>query len=89
MFNSLKLRMIVTITGIVVVSLVTTTFFLWQRTKHELSYAVEKNALNLLEATKNHVESQHNSILYQKSVVLSRRKIELKNVYSTQLCIVI
>lgn len=78
-FNSLKSRIITAIAGALVVSLLFTTFFFADRAKHELSEAIEGNALNLLEATKNHVESQHNSILYHKTHILSRRKIELKN----------
>ncbi|MCZ4695055.1 cache domain-containing protein [Ancylomarina euxinus] len=78
-FNSLKSRITITITGILVVSLLFTTFFFASSAKRELSNAIEANALNLLEATKNHVESQHNSILYHKTFVLERRKNELKN----------
>ena len=78
-FNSLKSRILITITGIVVVSLTLTILFFGQRAKRELSDTLEGSALNLMEATKNHVESQYNSILYHKSVMLSRRKTELKN----------
>ncbi|MGZ2368388.1 cache domain-containing protein [Ancylomarina sp. YFZ004] len=78
-FNSLKSRIIIAITSVLVVSLLFTTFFFANRSKRELSEAIEGNALNLLEATKNHVESQHNSILDHKAFILSRRKIELKN----------
>jgi len=77
--NSLKSRIIIAVTGIVFASLAITTFFLVQRAKKELSNAIEGNALNLLEATKNHVSSQHSSILYHKEAMLSRRKSELKN----------
>ncbi|MBI9088384.1 MAG: cache domain-containing protein [Desulfobacterium sp.] len=79
MFNSLKSRIILSITGIVVFSLAITIFFFKQRAEYELSDAIEVNALNAVEATKNYVELQHKSILYHKSVMLSRRKIELKN----------
>jgi PAS domain S-box-containing protein len=78
-FNSLKSRIIISITAIVILSLSVTTFFIQQRAKQELSNALESNALNMLEATLNQVESNHNSILYHKSVMLSRRKIEIKN----------
>ncbi len=79
MFNSLKSRIIISITGIVFISMAITAFFIEQKSKQVLSAAIEENAVNLLEATMNHVESQYNSILYYKSVMLSRRKIELKN----------
>lgn len=77
--TSLKSRIILSITGIVVLSLAITTFLIVDRVKFELSGAIEGNALNLLEAKKIHVESQYNSILYHKSVMLARRKMELKN----------
>lgn len=78
-FSSLRSRIVISITGIVVISLAITTFFFQQQAKRELLYSIEGNALNLLKATQNHVESQYNSILYHKAAMLSRRKIELKN----------
>jgi len=78
-FNSIKARIIISITGIVIISLAITTIFLEQAFKQELTNAIRENAQNLLEATINQVESQYNSILYQKKVMLARRKIELKN----------
>ncbi|MCP4118821.1 MAG: PAS domain S-box protein [Desulfobacteraceae bacterium] len=78
-FNSLKSRIIISITGIVVTSLAITIFFFEQRVKQELSDAIETNAFNSVGATRNYVELQHKSILYHKTVMLTRRKIELKN----------
>ena len=40
---------------------------------------MEQNALNLLKAVKNHVDSQYNSIIYHKKNLILRRKMELKN----------
>lgn len=77
--KSLKWRIIVSITGIVAILLAITTLFFEYRAKKELSEVIEHNAFSLLDATKNHVESQYNSILYHKSVMLARRKQELKN----------
>ena len=77
--KSLKSRIIFAVTGIVAISLAVTIFFFGQSIKRELANSFENNALNMLEATKNHVESQHKSILYHKKITLSRRKIELKN----------
>jgi len=79
LFKSLKSRIIIANTGVLIVSLVIITLFFSYKAKQELSESTEVNALNLLDATKNHVESQHNSILYIKEVILSRRKIELQN----------
>ncbi len=77
--NSLKWRIVIAITGVVAMSLVVTTFFIQQRAKSALSDEIESNAHGLLQATKKHVESQYKSILYHKTVMLERRKIELKN----------
>ena len=60
-FKSLKSRIIVSIVGIVLISLGITTFFLGRWAKYELTDAIEANALSLLEATKNQLESQYNS----------------------------
>ncbi len=78
-FKSLKSRMIISMTGIVVISLTITTFFLIQKTKHELSLEIEENAKSLMKANLNQVESQYNSILYHKNAMLERRENELKN----------
>lgn len=77
--KSLKWRIIVCITGMVAILLAITIFFFEYVVKKELSDVIEYNAFSLLDATKNHVKSQYNSILYHKSVMLARRKIELKN----------
>ncbi len=78
-FNSLKSRIIISVAGIVIASLAIIIFFFGREAGSELSDAIDANALNLLNATKNHVESLHNSIAYHKTVMISRRKKELKN----------
>lgn len=80
--STLKSRIMISISGIVFVSLAITTIFFEVKSKGVLSDAMEEHALNLLQAKTHHVESQYNSILYQQSNILSRRKIELKN-YTT------
>ncbi len=77
--NSLKSRILASITGIVLISLAGTTIFFEEKIKHELSAALEENALNLIGATRNHVESQYNSILYHKTATMDYKKQELKN----------
>lgn len=78
-FNSLKSRIIASTIGIVIVSLAVTIGFLYFRVTAELSQAFDDNARNLLEATISHVDTQHRGIVYHQSVMLSRRKTELKN----------
>ncbi len=77
--SSLKSQIIISITGLVFLSLAITTVFFGQYAKNELSEALEINALSFAESTKNNVESQYNSILFNNNAVLARRKIELKN----------
>ncbi len=77
--KSLKSRIVTSVTGIILISLSITIFFFWQRAQYELSDTIEGNALSLLEATKNHVESQYNSILYYETALLSRRKSDIKD----------
>ncbi len=77
--NSLKWRIIVVISGIVAISLIVPAVFIQHMAKDALAEEVEKNAFGMLNATTEQVESQYNSILYHKSSMLERRKIELKN----------
>lgn len=81
-FNTLKFRILISIIGIVTLSLVATISFFLLETKEELSESLEDNALRVLDATKYHVESQYNSINYHKSIMIARRKEELKNAVS-------
>jgi len=78
-FNSLQTRITLSIIGIVAISLLLTVAFFSSKAKQELAHAMDENAINLLNATKNQVESQYNSIQYYKKAMLRRRKIELKN----------
>ena len=78
-WNSLQTRITLSITGIVAISLIITVAFFSSRAKQELSNAMDENAINLLNATKNQVESQYNSIQYYKNAIINRRKKELKN----------
>ncbi len=78
-FSSLKSRIILSVTGLVLCSIIIVTVFFSQKTKQVVQNNLESTALGLLEATRNHVESEYNSIIFHKSAMLSRRKIELKN----------
>jgi len=78
-FSSLQSRIMIAVTGVVILAIMLILLFLGIETKKELSMAMEENAINLLNATKNQVESQYNSIQYYKTSMLHRRKLELKN----------
>lgn len=77
--RSFKGRLVVAVTGIVLFSLTITASFLQQVAKDELSSTIRTSALSVLEATRNNVESQHNSILYHEQSLLKRRKKELRD----------
>ena len=78
-FFSLKTRITVAIIGVLIISLSTITFFIINEVKHEMASAINDNAMNLLDATRNHVESLHSSILYHEKIMFARREIELQN----------
>jgi len=78
-FFSLKTRITVAIIGVLIISLSTITFFIINEVKHEMASALNDNAMNLLDATRNHVESLHSSILYHEKIMFARREIELQN----------
>jgi len=78
-FFSLKTRITVAIIGVLIISLSTITFLIINEVKHEMASALNDNAKNLLDATRNHVESLHSSILYHEKIMFARREIELQN----------
>ena len=77
--NSLRSRIIVFMASTIILAISGVTIFFSINTKRELSNALKDNAYNLLNATKNQVESYYNSIIYYKKSMINRRKIELKN----------
>jgi PAS domain S-box-containing protein len=79
MFGSLKSRILVTIIGVVSIFIATSSLFYKHSALKALSDSLDNNALNLLDAIKSNVATQHNSILYFQNAMLTRRKIELKN----------
>lgn len=78
-FDSLQSRIALAISGIVFLLMTFIVIFFSIEAKRELSEAFEKNALNLLTATRNQVESHYNSIQYYRTAMTERRKRELKN----------
>ncbi|MGD9210730.1 MAG: cache domain-containing protein, partial [Desulfobacteraceae bacterium] len=78
-FKSLASRIIISTIGIVVVTLTVITLFFNKKLTDELSGEFEKNAMNMIQVTKNQVESHYNNITFYQSVMLNRRKAELKN----------
>ncbi len=79
LIKSLRSNLIIAFTGILIISLLVTTFFLGRIINKELSGAIDENALNLLDANKNLVESQYNNIKHYNETLFSVEKIEIKN----------
>ncbi len=65
--------------SVVILALIFDMLFIEYLVKRSLKEELENNALNLLEATYNNVETQYRNILFYKSSMLERRKIDLKN----------
>ncbi len=82
MFLSLRARILVVVTGIVVFTTMTIMFLVQTKAVNEISSIHNENAKNLLHTVMLNVENQYKSILYHKSTVLELRKSELKNIMS-------
>ena len=78
-FRSLKSRMIISVISLVVISLFVVTLLLEHWARGELGHQIEENAINLLNATRNHVESAFHGIQRYKNAMYQRRQIELKD----------
>lgn len=78
MLNSLRSRIIIFFTILIVLSTVMLALLFGIKASKELVLSYEKNAENLLEATYNHLITQHQSILFHTENTLKYRKIELK-----------
>ena len=69
--NSLQSRILLSIAAIVSISLAILSIAIGISAKKELYTSLENNALNLLNATKNQVESHYNSINYYKEAMVN------------------
>ncbi|MBI9109024.1 MAG: cache domain-containing protein [Spirochaetales bacterium] len=78
-FNSLKTRIIFSILGILIMSLIGTTLFSGYRAKLEIAGVFEDYALDHSDMTRNFVESQYDSIINYRIKMQDRRKTELQN----------
>ncbi len=88
MAKPLRSRFVRTTMGVVAVAFVITAFFMVRQTARELTLQMEEEVQGRIRTLKNHVQSQHNSMLYHRSIVLERRKQELKNNISMAVTIV-
>ncbi len=77
--KSLKTRIIVSILGILIISLISLTLLFNYKATQEIAEVFETYALDHRDMAKKYVESQYDSIRYHESAVLNRRKQELKS----------
>ncbi len=78
MLNSLKSRIIFTISGIIIISFIIKTVIIGYIAESKMEEAFENNAMNLLNATTNLVKVEYNSIQYSNNSMLENRKTDLK-----------
>ena len=79
MFGTLKSRIIISISGVIFLSLCFSTIFFNFTVSHELRTLIEENALNSMESTKFHVISQYTNIMSYREKTLFSRKKEMTN----------
>jgi len=77
--NSLKTRIVFSILGMLIISLLGTTLFFSYRAKLEIAGVFEDYALDHRDMTRNFVESQYGSIINYRIKMQDRRKKELQN----------
>ena len=88
MFNSLRAKIILIITGILLVALIIVTYFSQRATNSALSKAYYENARNMIGTVSLNVENQHQSIVFYKEKSLEKRKDELKNIVNISIEII-
>ncbi|MEA1968800.1 MAG: cache domain-containing protein [Thermodesulfobacteriota bacterium] len=79
MFDSLRSRILLVVTGIVFLTTITFMVFAQRETEKAVLTAQDENARNLVHTVTLDVENQYKSILFHKEASLERRKSELKN----------
>lgn len=80
MFTSLRSKILVALTGTVLVSMLLTMFFVKNETESQISLLQNKNAQQLVEAIRLNIESQYENLLFHKQVLLTQRKEKISNI---------
>ncbi len=80
MFTSLRSKILVALTGTVLVSMLLTTFFVKKETEHQISTLQNKNAQQLVEAIGLTVESQYETLLFHRQALLDQKKEKLNTI---------
>ena len=79
MFNSLRMRMVVSIAGLVSISILITFLIVLQNVTTQMKLALEEEAVTNVEFTKNYIEAQYNNILRTDEILLETKKNQLKD----------
>ncbi|MBI9102957.1 MAG: cache domain-containing protein [Spirochaetales bacterium] len=78
-YHSLYSRIILSITGTVILLILIMTLFFGTWMKNSLINTLDDNSRNILEATKIHVENLHRGLSYYEDSLISKRKLDIRN----------
>lgn len=80
MLNSLKTRMILSIAGLVSISILITFLIVLQNVTSQMKLTLEEEAVTSIEFTKRYIEAQYNNILRTDEILLETKKNQLKDI---------
>ncbi|MBI9014946.1 MAG: cache domain-containing protein [Clostridiales bacterium] len=77
MLNSLKTRMILSIAGLVSISILITFLIVLQNVTSQMKLTLDEEAISSIEFTKRYIEVQYNNILRTDEIILETKKKQL------------
>lgn len=80
MLQSLKSKLLLTVTSVVMITTVSIMFFVQMETEKVIFKSQDESAKNLLNSVRLSVENEYRSLLFHKAASLEKRKAELKSV---------
>ncbi|CAN2043528.1 two-component system, NtrC family, sensor kinase [Candidatus Magnetomoraceae bacterium gMMP-1] len=80
MLNSLRSKILLVVSGIILATTMTIMFFAQIETEKSIFITENKSARNLLNTVVLNVENEYQSLVFHKAALLDRRKSELKNI---------
>lgn len=82
MFQTLRFRIVLVVSGVVFLTAIAIAFFAQRGIEQTISRSADQHAKDLMNTVLLNVENQYESLLFHKARTLERRKSELKNVIS-------
>lgn len=79
LFKSFKTRIIISITGIVLLSLIINDKILYDKSRMYISQAVEENARNLMNSVNQMIKGEYYNMIHHEDTVLSFKRTELQD----------